>query len=340
MRISKKTFFTTCIVLFIFFFSVTYELPYYIYKPGKVDELDDVVEIAGGSKSEGNLYLVTVSGAQATPIQLAAAKILSFHEVIPVEEARPEGISDEEYMRHQLKLMENSQNASKYVAYQAAGKEATVEYHGVYVINVVENMPAEGHIQIGDEITKVDDVVIEEANDLTEYVANKQSGETMNLEIIRENQVLTETVKVIEFPDEKGKVGIGIQLVTNEQVTVSPPIVFESGNIGGPSAGFIFALEIYNQLTDEDITKGYEVVGTGEIDYDGIVHRIGGIDKKVVAAHRAGMDIFFAPNEQGREESNYAEAKQTAETLGTKMRIIPIDTFEDALDYLEQLDHK
>lgn len=337
MRISKKTFITTCIVLLIFFFSVTYELPYYIYKPGKVDVLDDVVEIEGGRHGNGHLHLVTVSGSKATPIQLAAAKMFSYHEILPAEDARPEGITDDEYLHQQLKMMENSQNASKFVAYKAAGKEATVEFDGVYVVNVVEDMPAEGHLYMGDEISKVDDVSIEEAKDLTEYVSKKQPGDILNIELTRDDEMVTEEVEVMEFPEED-KVGIGIQLVTNEQVQVSPPIVFESGNIGGPSAGFVFALEIYNQLTEEDITKGYEIVATGEIDYEGNIHRIGGIDKKVVAADRADMDFFFAPNEQGSENSNYVEAKQTAEAIETDMEVIPIDTFDEAVDYLEQID--
>lgn len=337
MRVSKKTLIISCTILFIFFFGVTYDLPYYIYKPGMVDNLDEVVEIKDGEESEGHLHLVTISGGQATPIQYIAAKLLPFHEIMPLDEARPAGISDDDYLRLQLKMMENSQNTSKYVAYKAADKQADIEFNGVYVLQVVKDMPADNIIQIGDQINSVDDIEIEEAKDLTEYVGSKQSGDVIELGIIREDKAIKKTVEVEEFTDEKGKVGIGIQLVTDETVIVSPEIDFSSGNIGGPSAGFIFALEIYNQLTLEDWTKGYEIVGTGEIDYDGNVHRIGGIDKKVVAAHRAGMDIFFAPNEQGNPESNYNVAKETAESIDTSMEIIPIDTFDDALTYLDQL---
>ena len=63
----------------------------------------------------------------------------------------------------------------------------------------------------------------------------------------------------------------------------------------------MFSLEIYDQLTEEDLTRGYHIAGTGEIDYEGNVHRIGGIDKKIVAADKEGIDIFFAPNENGKE---------------------------------------
>src|SRR5699024_2694229 len=131
---------------------------------------------------------------------------------------------------------------------------------------------------------------------------------------------------------------IGIKLVTDRHVNVTPKVNFSSGNIGGPSAGLMFALEIYDQLTEEDLTGGLNIAGTGEIDYEGNVHRIGGVDKKVIAAHRKGCDIFFAANENGKKDSNYAVAKQSAEEIDIDMKIIPVDTFEEALTYLKELE--
>lgn len=338
MRISKKTLIITFILAIMAFMLATYDLPYYVYKPGQANTLTTIVEVENGYESEGDLHLVTVSGAQATPIQYVAAKYLSFHEIVPLKEARPEGISDEEYMHHQLMLMENSQHSSIVVAYEAADKEVKIENNGIHVIHVVENMPADGIVEKGDIIKRVDGKDVKEANELVEYVQGKKQGETMDVLIYRNGEELITTIEVSEFPDDKAKVGIGIQLVTDQKVTVKPDVEFNSGKIGGPSAGLMFALEMYNQLTEEDITKGYHIAGTGEIDFDGKVRRIGGVDKKVVAAHRQGMDIFFAPNEEASEQSNYEVAKQTAEQINTTMEIVPVDTFQDALAYLEKKD--
>lgn len=340
VRMSRKSLLISAVILLLFFVGVTYELPYYIYKPGMVDSLEHVVEINEENESEGHLHLVTVSGSQATPIQYIAAKLMDFHEIKPLKDVRPEGMSDKEYTHHQLMMMEGSQNTSKYVAYTAADKKAEIKYDGVYVMNVVEDMPAEGKIQVGDEIQKVDERQIKEAKDLTAYVEMKDPGEEVTFSIIRDDEKRSETLELKSFKDNADKVGVGIQLITDETVEVDPEIHFSSGNIGGPSAGFIFALEIYNQLTEEDLTKGYEIVGTGEIDFDGNIHRIGGIDKKVVAAHRAGIDLFFAPNENGRSDSNYIEAKHVAESIDTEMDIIPVDTFDDALEYLDTINPK
>ena len=120
-------------------------------------------------------------------------------------------------------------------------------------------------------------------------------------------------------------------------------------NIGGPSAGLMFTLEILNQLLDEDLTKGYHIAGTGEMNEDGTVGRIGGIEKKVVAADEDGIEIFFAPDDEITDEmrhadpdikSNYEAAVETAKTIGTDMEIVPVKTIDDALEYLEQLKPK
>src|SRR5690625_543260 len=134
-----------------------------------------------------------------------------------VEAARPEGMSDEDYLQLQLKMMEGSQNASKYVAYKAAGEQAEIKFNGVYVMNVVENMPADQIIQIGDQIKKVDNKQIQEATDLTDYVGNKEAGDVIELEIVRDDATVTETVEVKEFADDETRVGIGIQLITEDR---------------------------------------------------------------------------------------------------------------------------
>ena len=104
----------------------------------------------------------------------------------------------------------------------------------------------------------------------------------------------------------------------------------DTNTIGGPSAGLMFSLEIINQLTEEDITKGYNIAGTGTLNEDGTVGRIGGAAQKLVAADKAGADYFLAPAENGRENSNYQEALAAAEDINTDVQVIPINTIDDA----------
>ncbi|MFS0560922.1 SepM family pheromone-processing serine protease [Terribacillus sp. 179-K 1B1 HS] len=331
--------FVILLLLIVFCFSGVYRMPYYVYKPGAADALDPIVSVDGSEKSEGDMHLVTVRGGQATPFQYVMAKILPYHQIEKLEDVIPEGISEEEYTQAQLMQMESSQEASTVVAYEAAGADLQIDYKGVYVVSVVKDLPADGQLKQGDLITAVDGHEVKEAIDLTDYVTSKKIGDTITLQIERDDEQLEKKLKLKALPDTQIP-GIGITLVTDRDVTEDPKVTFSSGQIGGPSAGLMFSLEIYDQLEEEDLTKGYQICGTGEVDYEGNVGRIGGIDKKVVAADKEGCDIFFAPNEQGAADSNYEVAKQTAEDIGTDMKIIPVDTFEDAKNYLEQMPAK
>lgn len=324
--------------MFAIFFIVTARLPYYIYKPGAADGLSEMVEVDLGHASAGEFHLVTVSGGRATPFEYVMAKMSSYQEVLPIEEALPEGFTDEEYRYYQLKMMEDSKIASKVVAYEAADARVEIKSTGVYVVQTIENMPAEHVIEVGDRILAVDEVDVKEPKDLIDYVNSKAVDEKVRLTLKRNDQLLEEELVVAYFPENKEQLGIGIQLIADRSVHVEPQVNIKSGNIGGPSAGLMFALEIHNQLIEDDITKGHRIAGTGEIDIDGNVLRVGGIDKKVIAAHRKGIDLFFVPYEQGREDSNYEIAQETAEAIKTEMEIVPIDSFVEALEYLNQLE--
>ncbi|MFD1038763.1 SepM family pheromone-processing serine protease [Virgibacillus byunsanensis] len=338
MRFTKRHIFYFITVVVIAFVLSTYQLPFYIYKPGGADALNPVVKVEGGHESEGDMHLVTVRGGQATPIQYAWAKVFPHQEILPLSQVRPEGVTEDEYMHVQLQMMENSQEASTVVAYQAAEADISITYEGVYVVAVVEEMPADGILKMGDRITSINGDNIEDAEGLISYVENMSAGDTITLDINRNDKQLTEEITLETFADSDNKVGIGIQLVTDRSVQVNPEVNFTSGNIGGPSAGLMFSLEIYDQLTESDLTKGYQIAGTGEVDYEGNVARIGGIDKKVIAADREGCDVFFAPNENGGAGSNYEIAKEAAAEIETDMEIVPVDTFEDALNYLNELE--
>lgn len=340
MHVYKRTVFLFFLFVLTFFLFVTAKLPFYIYKPGEADELSQMVEVDSGYKNEGKLHLVTVSGNQATPIQYLIAKLATYQEITPIEEALPKDFTEEEYRYYQLKMMENSKDASKVVAYRAANKHVEIEYNGVYVIKTIKDMPAAGKIQVGDKILSVDNQKIHEPSQLVEYIETRSENETVNITFERDDEVMEVEINVERFSDENERVGIGVQVVADRTVQVEPKVNIKSGNIGGPSAGLMFSLEIYNQLVDEDITKGYNIAGTGEIDFSGNVGRIGGVDKKVVAAHRKGIDIFFVPFEKGEANSNYEIAKQTATEIKTEMKIVPIDSFAEALHYLNQLEPK
>ncbi|WP_163536705.1 SepM family pheromone-processing serine protease [Gracilibacillus sp. YIM 98692] len=323
-----------------FYMLFGYQLPYYIHKPGHADPLNPVIEVEGSFDSRGDMHLVTIQGGQASLFQYMFAKIRPYHDILPIEDVLSDGITKDEYRQLQFMMMESSQEASTVVAYQAAGKDISINYEGVYVVSVKEGVPADGVLESGDKVIRVNQKTIKEAEDLLQVVSSHRVGDEIEVTVERDDHERTYDIELKAIEELDGKPGIGIRLVTNREVTESPEIHFSSGDIGGPSAGLMFALEIYDQLTDQDLTKGYPIAGTGEIDYDGNVGPIGGVDKKVIAADREGCAYFFAPNQRGMEGSNYQVAKKVAEEIGTDMEIVPVDHFDDAVEFLHQLAEK
>lgn len=314
-------------------------LPYYIYRPGTADPLNEVVAVSNrdNQSDTGDFHLVTVRGGQATPIQLLLAQFSDYQDVYELEDVFPEGYDRDDYMTEQLLVMENSQQAATLVAYELAGVDYTVNYEGVYVVNVLDEMPAADVLEMGDKILEVNGEKITDANHLITMVDGYDKGDRLTFTVKRGDETFDLTIELVPFPDQPEEFGIGIQLVTNREVSLSREVEFFSGDIGGPSAGLVLTLELYDQLTAGDLTHGKKIAGTGEVDYDGNVGRIGGVDKKVVAADEEGCEIFFVPNENGREDSNYQIAKQTKEAIGSDMVIVPVDTVSDALKYLNNL---
>jgi PDZ domain-containing protein len=187
-----------------------------------------------------------------------------------------------------------------------------------------------GKLEPGDRIFQVDDLTFQSSEEFINYVSEKQAGDNITLYFERNNTEDRVTLPLQAFKEDPTKVGVGIGLVDDKEIVVDPEVTVETSDIGGPSAGLI----------KEDLTRGYDIAGTGTIDPDGVVGRIGGIEQKVIAADKAGAEIFFAPNEEGAANSNYEAAVQTAKDIETNMKIVPIDTFVDAINYLEKLQEK
>ena len=168
---------------------------------------------------------------------------------------------------------------------------------------------------------------------------------SLNLTPARSFRSSTKTAdgKIIKLSN--GKNGIGISLIDRTEAKGDVPVQFATQGIGGPSAGMMFSLAIYTQVADPDLRQGRHIAGTGTINQDGTVGDIGGIDKKVVAADKEGAEIFFAPNNPVSKEekkanpkakSNYETAKEAAKQIHSKMKIVPVKTLQDAIDYLKK----
>ncbi|MBT2654251.1 PDZ domain-containing protein [Bacillus sp. ISL-18] len=317
-----------------------YSLPFYVSKPGMAKELEPIITVDDGYKEEGSFMLTTVRMGRANIYSYLEAKMRKYEEIYPLNMILTDKETEDEYNARQLHMMAGSKLNAIEVAYRKAGLPVKYKYKGIYVVQVVPGMPAEGKLQAGDRIFKVDGNSFPSSEKFIEYVSKKQAGDKITLTYLRNKKTNTVSVSLQKFKEDPTKIGIGISLVDDKSIIVDPKVKVRTDEIGGPSAGLMFSLEIYNQLTSEDLTRGYQIAGTGTIDEQGNVGPIGGIEQKIVAADKAGAEIFIAPNEKGSKTSNYRDALKTARDIKTKMKIVPVDTFDEAVQYLEKLPDK
>ncbi|MDX8342985.1 SepM family pheromone-processing serine protease [Rossellomorea sp. YZS02] len=338
---------TLVIMTIIMVASSFYYLPYYVTKPGSAHELDPIVHVENGYQDDGELMLTTVRMGRANIYAYLMASIRKYEYIFPVDEIRSPHESDEEYNLRQLQLMNNSQSHAIEVAYKKAGKPYKYNYKGIYVLNIYPSMPAEDVLKPGDRITAIDGQTFQSSQEFIDYVSGKAKGDKVEITYVRNKNKKVETIPLEAFPDIPDKVGLGITLSDDKEIVTDPPVKLETEEIGGPSAGLMFSLEIYDQLTEDDLPKGHRIAGTGTISEDGKVGRIGGIEQKIIAADKAGAEYFLAPDETITKEmkekypdleSNYVAAIRTAEDIGTDMKVVPVRSFEEALAFLQTID--
>ncbi|KXT74186.1 Lon-like protease with PDZ domain [Streptococcus sp. DD10] len=330
------------IVVLILIGSVTIPLPYYIEIPGTAEDVRQVLLVDNQTDQEDGAYeFTTVGVVHATLSHLIYAWLTPFTDIHTAKEMTG-GSSDLEYQRINQFYMETSQNMAKYQGLKTAGKDIQMDFLGVYVLNVADNSTFKGILNIADTVTAINDQTFEDTQALIHYVGSQKIGDTVKVTYEEDGETKSAEGKIIQL--ENGKNGIGISLVDKTEIKSDIPITFATEGIGGPSAGLMFSLSIYTQLADPTLRNGRVVAGTGSIDRDGNVGEIGGIDKKVLAADRSGASIFFTPDNEVTEEEKKADpdtksnaqlAKETAEKIGTKMKIVPVKTLQDAIDYLK-----
>lgn len=333
------------LVLLFFYLLIFLRLPYYIEVPGSVFSLDEMVEVDHQFKDNpGDFYITTVGIQKTTPISLLSS-FLPYRDLVSEADLLGNFDDFDAYDKIQKYHMKSSINNAIKVAFDAADKDYTFEYKGVYVLRVIEESSFAPDLKIGDTVKSVDGNQFQSSQEFITYIANKTIGDKVVLEIEREQEPLELSGELVEL--DSGVAGIGISLVDDTTLVTEPTVAIHSANIGGPSAGLMFSLEIYTKLITEDIRGAFDIAGTGTIEVDGKVGRIGGVEKKVVAADKAGVDYFFAPDDEITADikkmrpdiqSNYQAAVATAKKLDTQMEIIPVQTIYDAIAFLEQLE--
>lgn len=320
-------------IIFCFCFVVlfTYPLPFYILTSGGTLNVENKVIIDGEYSSEGSFNLAYVNQMRGTLPTYIIAKFNKDWTMYTMEEytgSKDEG-SDVVDFRDEIELLDSQQMAVK-VAYDKAGKSFIVKENYFYVYWVEEDVKKSADIKTGDKIISINGKKVTTKEDYTDETAKTELGDTVSVVLERNGKEHTVKLKVYELDNRHIT---GVVLTPKMTYETDPKIKFKfKESEGGSSGGLMLSLSIYNKLIEEDITHGLKIVGTGTIDASGNVGPIGGVKYKLKGAVKDKADVFIVPR-----SINYDEVKEIMDKKHYNIKIIAVDTFEEALEELEKL---
>lgn len=304
---------------------------------------EPVLQISGRKTyaTTGHLNMTTVRVTSAdykmNLVEAVYGWLAHDNKVVPHDTLYPDGKTEEQSTQENAEEFSQSQESAKVAALKAL--DIPVQ-SWVIVSTVVKGTPAEGKLHAGDVIKAVDGTAVKEPSDVAELVTKHKPGQDVVFTIVpAKEQVAAEkerrtptkteknTIRTAESDDSSEKRAIvGISAGTDH--TFPFTIDIKLADVGGPSAGLMFALGLYDKLTPGSLTGGKFVAGTGTIDDEGEVGPIGGIEMKTVGAREKGAQYFLTPAD------NCATA---ARDVPEGLTLVKVGTIDDALGALKDI---
>ncbi len=276
--------------------------------------------------TSGHLNMVTVSfmGGPGTHFNIFAALrawLSPSDAVVPEQEIFTPGQTPQQVARADTEQMASSEQTATAAALCQLG----IGFKTVNTVGgTVKGMPAAGRLQAGDIIAAVDGKPPTCRADAGTLIKARRPGAPVQLTILRHGR--TEHIR-LTTANAQGTPEIGVQPLV-ESFVFPFPVTISIGDIGGPSAGLMFALGIIDKITPDNLTGGRFIAGTGEIEANGTVDPIGGIQQKMVGARAAGATIFLTPA---------ANCPDTRGAVPAGMRVIKVSSLAGAVAALEAL---
>ena len=290
------------------------------------------MRVQGGHnpKGPGGIYFVDVFERRASLLESLFPWLRSGSTLEPAARIVPPGVSDAAVRRADLQEMSISQRVAAAVALRTLGYHVVAKPNGVIVDAVEIGSHAAGKLQPADVIVAVNGAATPTIASLRAQLARVHPGATVTLGIRRSSGSVTFSVQTIADPQNPARAIVGFQPAQAAAIKLPLRVQIESGDIGGPSAGLAFALNVMEEL-GRNVDRGYRVAATGEMLLDGTVAPIGGVKQKTIGAREAKADVFLVP-----AGDNATEARHYAHGL----RIIAVKSFQQALHALATLPPK
>jgi len=308
-------------------FVVIAPTPYLVEQPGPVYNLlsdingIEMIDIPSQKTYpvEGVLDMLTVtmrgnSARGASWLEVGWAKLDPSKSIVNITDIYPEGWDEVKLGEQADQMMLDSQANAKSAALNLLG----IPFESQIKVTVVEKTgPAGSLLKAGDTLLRVQGEKATGLAQVRRLVAESKGLKPVTLEIVRGGKNLTVDVlpKLIE---EEWRMGIYVQSVP----TLPFPIYVRVGNVGGPSAGQMLALAIYDKLTPGSLTGGQKIAGTGTVSPDGQIGPIGGVKQKMYGAKGAGIKWFLAPS---------ANCEQVVGNIPDGIRVVKVSNLQDSL---------
>ncbi|TML04305.1 MAG: PDZ domain-containing protein [Actinobacteria bacterium] len=310
---------------------VTQKSDKFLELPDPAHPLTSLVRVPGGKPHNdgGGIYYVDVLVKKASLLQASFSFLRpNGADLVKQSSIVEPGISYQQQLKLEQQTMKLSQEKASIVALRALGLSVHADDAGVRVVDIERDSHARGVLKDGDVVVAADGHRIHNERDLFLLMAHHRIGDVVSLAVERGKQRLTFRIKTIGDNQNPGRAIIGFIPFEVLHVRLPFHIGFNLQDVGGPSAGLAFALEVLEQR-GRDVDHGLKLAATGEIQLNGTVTRIGGVKQKTIGARDAHVDAFLVPV----DGDNAKVAKRYAHGL----RIIPVKTFQQALQALATL---
>ena len=322
-KLLKITLITYTFLIFPFGFAKS---DYYFMSPGPPYQWNIEIENVETYEYDGNLYQLTVRRDEANYFVYAWARLNSQIDLYPREVILPDGVTPQELSEISIQNMVTSENVAIAVALDSLDYEIESEGDGVLVVGLLDDSPVKDKLVKNDLIISINNELVRSASEFISMLRTYEIGDIVNIGLIRNEQELTIETKLIEHVEYENEPMVGFLASTPNQQFIFPfEVDIKTGNVGGPSAGMMMALNVYNLLTEDDITNGKKIAGTGTIEIDGSIGPVGGVKQKVIAAKRANAGLILVPT------ANYEEASVFADD---NTQIVAVDSFDNALNVI------
>jgi len=301
----------------------------YIFLPDRAHPVAPLVTVKGGKDpAHGGVYFVDVVVRKATLLERLFGGLHEGADLYPPQAVDPPGVDERQRRVLDLQDMRRSQEIAAAVALRAAGKKVVVRDIGARIGFVQQGLPAFGKLEAGDVVVAIDGKPVHTLQDVFTNMTAHKIGDVVAFTVRRGKDTQVVEMKTVGAGSGAARRPVvGVSLEPALDIHLPFPVRIDAGNVGGPSAGVAFALEVMEEL-GRDVVHGHKVAATGEINADGSIGPIGGIKQKTIGARQAHVDAFLVP-----AGDNAREARKHAAGL----RIIPVKTFPQALRALATL---